>query len=184
MRELGGVERMDTLLRYRRLRWLGHVARMGHWRIPRDLLVCKPDGGRRAAGGQKLRWNDVVLKDLKVCGIQDNWFELAQDRDSWRRNIKAIMVELNSEAEDLEVCKKDEKKRRRENRIGEAEAMFKCSESGCGFVAQSRAGLVNHRRQKHSAYALTPVPCQFCRRTFRPQGLRNHEKFCSSCPKT
>ena len=65
--------------------------------------------------------------------------------------------------------------------------MFKCSESGCGFVAQSRAGLVNHRRQKHrqqkhSASALTP--CQFCRRTFRPQGLRNHEMFCSSCPKT
>ena len=76
------LREVDTLLRYRRLRWLGHVARMGHWHIPRNLLVCKPDGGRWAAGDQKLRWNDVVLKDLKVCGIQDSWFELAQDHDS------------------------------------------------------------------------------------------------------
>ena len=30
---------------------------------------------------------------------------------SWRRNIRAIMVELNSEIEDLEVRKKDERKR-------------------------------------------------------------------------
>ena len=101
---------MDTLLRYRRLRWLGHVERMGQWRILGRLLVCKPDGGRWAAGRQKLRWNDVVSKDLKLCGIHDNWLELAQNRDSWRRNIRAIMVELNSEAEDLEVCKKDERK--------------------------------------------------------------------------
>ena len=75
------------------------------------------------------------------------------------------------------VC---EREHRRENRIGEAEAMLKCPESGCGFVAQSRAGLVNHMWQKHSASAMTTVPCQFCRRSFRPQHLRNHEKFCSS----
>ena len=72
----------------------------------------------------------------------------------------------------------------RENRLGEAEAMLKCPESGCGFVARSRAGLVNHRRQKHSASAMTSVPCQLCRKGFRPQGLRNHAKFCSSCPKS
>ena len=47
LRELEGVERMDTLLRYKRLRWLGHVARMGQLWIQRELLVCKPDGGRR-----------------------------------------------------------------------------------------------------------------------------------------
>ena len=56
-----------------------------------------------------------------------------------------------------------------------AEVMLECPESGCGFVAQSRAGLGNHRWQKHSASVLTLVPCQFCRQTFRPQGLRNHE---------
>ena len=33
LRELGGVERMDNLLRYRRLRWLEHVARMGQWAV-------------------------------------------------------------------------------------------------------------------------------------------------------
>ena len=49
--------------------------------------------------------------------------------------------------------------RGRENRIGEAEAMLKCPESECSFVAQSRAALVNHMGQKSSAYTLTSVPC-------------------------
>ena len=111
---------------------------MGEWWLLRELLVCRPDGGNQAVGGQKLRWNDVVSKDLKLCGIYNNWFELAQDHDSWRCNINAIMCELNSDAEKLELYKKSERKHRRENSMAVAERE-------CGFVVQSKAGLVNHR---------------------------------------
>ena len=45
--------------------------------------------------------------------------------------------------------------------------MLKCPESGYGFVGQSRAGLVNHRWQKHSASPITTVAYEFCRRSFR-----------------
>lgn len=37
--------------------------------LPREFLVCRPDGGKWAVGGQKLRWNNGVSKDLKLCGL-------------------------------------------------------------------------------------------------------------------
>ena len=30
------------------------------------MLVCRPAKGKHAPGGQKLRWGDVVSKDLKL----------------------------------------------------------------------------------------------------------------------
>ena len=33
--------------------------------ISKRLLVCAPAQGSRATGGQKLRWRDIVDKDLK-----------------------------------------------------------------------------------------------------------------------
>ena len=65
IRAEANMETVESMLRRRRLRWLGHVARMGTERIPRQLLVCKPEGGKRTAGGQKLRWADVVSNNLK-----------------------------------------------------------------------------------------------------------------------
>ena len=50
------LETAETMVRKRRLRWLGHVARMGAGRISRQLLVCRPETGKCTAGGQKLRW--------------------------------------------------------------------------------------------------------------------------------
>ena len=52
LRAEANMETVESMLRRRRLRWLGHVARMGTERIPRQLLVCKPEGGKRTAGGR------------------------------------------------------------------------------------------------------------------------------------
>ena len=60
---------IETMVRKRRLRWLGHAARIDVGCIPRQLLVCKLETGKRTAGGQKLRWADIVTKDLKRCKI-------------------------------------------------------------------------------------------------------------------
>ena len=43
-----------TLLRQRRLRWLGHVRRMQDGRIPRDLLHGELATGKRAKGRPQL----------------------------------------------------------------------------------------------------------------------------------
>ena len=66
------------------------------------------------------------------------------------------------EAEELEKVKKDERKQRRENKLMEAQAELQCKEVGCGFCAQSKAGLVNHQRQRHRHAAQETLTCQYC----------------------
>ena len=46
----------------------------------KHLLVCKPVCRKRSAGGQKRRWNDVLVGELKRCDLMDDWRKTAQDR--------------------------------------------------------------------------------------------------------
>ena len=75
---MAGIERVEILVMRRWLRWLGHLERMDDSRLPKCLLVCRPQVGKRGAGGQKRRWNDVVLRDLRICGL------LSQTGMRWR----------------------------------------------------------------------------------------------------
>ena len=53
--------------------------------FPRDFnLVCIPAQSSKAAGGQKLRWSDIVDKDLKQCGLVKTWQDRAKNREEWR----------------------------------------------------------------------------------------------------
>ena len=74
-----------------RMRWAGHVARMGERRGVYRVLVGKP-GGKRPFGRTRRRWEDNIKMDLQdvACGGMD-WIELAQDRDSWRALVNAVM---------------------------------------------------------------------------------------------
>jgi len=55
------------------------------------VWVGKPEGKRRL-GRPRRRWEDNIKMDLQEegCGGTD-WIELAQDRDSWRALVKAVM---------------------------------------------------------------------------------------------
>ena len=79
------------VIKSRRLRWAGHVARMGEERVVRMVLVGKPEG-KRPLGRPKRRWVDNIRIDLQevVCGYMD-WIGLAQDRDRWRTLVSAVM---------------------------------------------------------------------------------------------
>jgi len=74
-----------------RMRWAGHMARMGKGRGVYRVLVGKPEG-RRPLGRPRRRWVDNVRTDLQEvgCGYMD-WIGLAQDRDSWRTLVSAVM---------------------------------------------------------------------------------------------
>jgi hypothetical protein len=54
-------------------------------------LVGKPKG-RRPLGRPKRRWEDSMKIDLQNVGCEDmDWIHLAQDRDSWRAHVNAVM---------------------------------------------------------------------------------------------
>jgi hypothetical protein len=68
-------------IKSRRMRWAGHVARMGEERDMYRVLVGKPEG-KRSFGRPRRRWENGIRMDLMVIvwGSVD-WIQLAQDRD-------------------------------------------------------------------------------------------------------
>ena len=79
------------VIKSRRMRWVGHVARMGEERGAYRVLVGKPEG-KRQLGRPRRRWVDNIRMDLQEvgCGYVD-WIGLAQDRDRWRTLVSAVM---------------------------------------------------------------------------------------------
>jgi len=79
------------VIKSRRMRWAGHVARMGEERGMYRVLVGKPEG-RRPLGRPRRRSVDNIRMDLQEvgCGYMD-WIGLAQDRDRWRTLVSAVM---------------------------------------------------------------------------------------------
>jgi len=70
------------VIKSRRTRWTGHVARMGEERGVYRVLVGKPEG-RRPPGRPRRRWVDNIKMDLQEveCGYMD-WIGLAQVADA------------------------------------------------------------------------------------------------------
>ncbi|KAJ4444243.1 hypothetical protein ANN_06034 [Periplaneta americana] len=78
-------------IKSRRLRWAGHVARMGESRNAYRVLVERPEG-IRTLGRPRRRWEDTIKMDLREVGYDDrDWIDLAQDRDRWRTYVRAAM---------------------------------------------------------------------------------------------
>jgi len=75
----------------RRMRWAGHVARVGEEREMYRVLAGKPKG-KRPQGRPSRRWVDNIRMDLQEvgCGYMD-WIGLTQDRDRWSTLVGAVM---------------------------------------------------------------------------------------------
>jgi hypothetical protein len=77
------------LVKSRRMRWAGHIARMGKKRNAYRLLMGKPEG-RRPLGRPRRRWLDNIRMDLVEVEWGDvGWIGLAQDRDRWRALVNS-----------------------------------------------------------------------------------------------
>ena len=79
------------VIKSRRMRWAGHVARRDEKRGVYRVLVGKQEG-KRPLGRPRRRWVDNIRTDLQEvrCGYMD-WIGLAQDRDRWRTLVSAVM---------------------------------------------------------------------------------------------
>jgi hypothetical protein len=68
------------VIKLRRMKWAGQVARMGEGRGVYRVLVGRPEG-KRSLERPRRRWEDSIKMDFSEIGIDGvNWIRLAQGR--------------------------------------------------------------------------------------------------------
>ena len=79
------------MIKSRRLRWAGQLARMEEGRSALKILTGNLTG-KRPLGRPRRRWEDNIRMDLEEIGINaGNWVDSAQDRDYWRVLLNAAL---------------------------------------------------------------------------------------------
>jgi len=74
LRDLYSLPNIVWVVKSRRMRWVGHVARMGMGRVVHRVLVGKPEG-KRPLGRPRRRWEDNIKMDLREVGgwVETGW---------------------------------------------------------------------------------------------------------------
>jgi hypothetical protein len=79
------------VVKSRRMRWTGHLARMGEGRGMHRFLMGKPEG-KRPLERPRHSWEDNIKMDLQeVRGDCGNCMELAQERKRWWALVSTVM---------------------------------------------------------------------------------------------
>jgi hypothetical protein len=79
------------MMKSRRMRWAGHVARMGQKLNAYRILVGKPEG-KRPLRRRRRRWEDNIKIDLGEVGWDGmDWIDLAQDSNHWMSLVNTMM---------------------------------------------------------------------------------------------
>jgi len=90
LRDLYSLPNIVRMVKSRRMRWAGHVARIGEGRRVHRILVGKHEG-KRPLGRPRLRWEDNIKMTRREVGGGGDWMELAQDRYRWRALVNTVM---------------------------------------------------------------------------------------------
>ena len=137
---------MLSLLKQRRLRWLGHVCRMDDGRMPKDTLYAELESGKRQVGRPLLRYKDVCKQDLKSFNINPaTWEDVAQDRREWQQ---AVCNGLQTHETALALHRETKRKLRKQKANMPTPAPDPAHTCNvCGRVCLSRIGLTSHRRR-------------------------------------
>jgi hypothetical protein len=97
--KLYNVERNDLyssptlarVIKSRRMRWPGHIARLGEGIGVYRVLVARLEG-KRPLGRTRLKWEDNIKEYLQEVGCWSmDWIKVTQDRDRWRALVNAAM---------------------------------------------------------------------------------------------
>ena len=143
--EIAGLPSIYTLLRQRRLRWLGHVHRMEDGRIPKDLLYGELEIGERARGRPLLRYRDVCKRDMKALDIDvASWETTAADRDAWKLTLKRQLPQGESRWK-ATVAEKRARRKAKASEHLHTPSIFICS--NCGRDCKARIGLLSHSKK-------------------------------------
>ena len=166
---------LESIMRQRRLRWLGHVQRMELPRMPKLILWGRLPNMKRKPGGQRKRWMDVCMEDLKRLGILHSWKSLCLSRTDWASSIVAhafctIREVRLQQKRSIDECSPEELPRLSRPRIATIpespplpstsppavtlrsarptaaeRALFTCVCEGCGYRCRRKADLGRHK---------------------------------------
>lgn len=82
-----GLDSVKTVMRRKRLRWFGHVARMGMNRLPRKMLTSWVLG-KRPRGRPNQTFGHGLNKDLDAEKIErKSWITIAKNKKLWRKVV-------------------------------------------------------------------------------------------------
>jgi hypothetical protein len=91
LRDLYSSPSIITIIKSRRMKWAGHVARMGEKRNAYRLLVGKPVA-KRPLGRPRRRWEDNIRMGFGEVGWGNvDWIGLAKDRNRWRAHVNLVL---------------------------------------------------------------------------------------------
>jgi hypothetical protein len=91
LRNLYSSSSIIRIIKSRRTRWAGHVARMKEKRNACRILVGKPEGNR-PLGRPRRRWAENIKMDLRYIGWDGvDRTDIVHDRDQWRALVNRVL---------------------------------------------------------------------------------------------
>jgi hypothetical protein len=79
------------MIKSRRMRWAGHVPRMGEKRNVYRILVGEPEG-KGPLGRPRCMWVNNIKMDLREIEWDGmDWIDVGQDRYQWRALVNTVM---------------------------------------------------------------------------------------------
>ena len=145
IRSRAGTPTIESMLLHRQLRWLGHVIRMPHSRLPHCVLYGQLKLGRRSVGGQKKRFKDHIKSILKRCNIPISRLEtLASERATWRSTCVFGLSYFDDEYDRAAALRRSRRHQHASVLCSIPDSDYQCPL--CGRQCYSRIGLLSHSK--------------------------------------
>ena len=139
IRYRAGIPSIESLLLHRQLRWLGHIIRMPHSRLPNCVLYGQLRLGHRSVGGQKRRFKDHIKSILRKCNRLET---LSSDRATWRSTCAFGMSYFDAEYDRATVLWRSRRHQHATVPRPIPDSVHQCQI--CGRHCFSRIGLISH----------------------------------------
>ena len=142
--ERAGIPTLYTILKERRMRWVGHVVRMEDSRIPKSLLYGELTLGKRPTGRPHLRYKDVCKRDLKAMSIDEKTWEVAaQDRKIWKQTVSIGLSKFEEGVHERHEALRSKRKSAQQDQRPSSHHVCCLCQRDC----HSKIGLFSHARR-------------------------------------
>ena len=149
---------IEAFLLKAQLRRVGHILRMPHSRIPKQVFLGKLASGKRLQCGPVLRYKDALKVNLKQCGIDPSALgDDTQDRSAWRTLCHEAVTQFDySRVEALEHKRAVRKGVQPRSNL----SAWPCD--SCSRICSSRIGLHAHPTNSRRSPSVRPVCPSVC----------------------